>query len=493
MTSPERNPVLTRPHSIPSSSRARSQTVGSQEEVIAPSKPFHNKRQSQVFDVSPSSSDNEDPRAKALLRVQRRRQSSKRMSQIMLADGPTFRPLDVLVCEDHPVSRMVMERLLEKLRCRTISVTNGSEAARYAMSEVQFDIIMMEFKLPQINGADVARMIRDTKSANTQTPIIAVTGYLKELPQTHHFDSLIEKPATPDKLTEALCNLCAWKPPPPGYDPQKQQQQDQQKIIPSGLRQESRHFEDSPGSQSSGPFTHMPSLYKQSSRENSIGSSFFGDTDSTNTEDIPVIISRQSDDWALINGLGISEDMSPPNPTFIHPGLPHLIHQNSAPPALDLRTPRKQRSVEAVKAKRENLEKKRHECAESGDDEDEELGKLPSRARSPQGKTRGSKLGIEMMRTNSRGSVTSGGDEPAAPRVTSNSYVEMKDAGGSHATIVPPELFPEESKGDAVEVIDMDATPKPPTAAVNAAIEQLSLPTAIHSPPKLNFNPEQRR
>lgn len=498
MTSPERNPVLPRPHSIhSSSSRARSQTVGSQEEIVPPSKPFHNKRQSQVFDISPSSSDNEDPRAKALLRVQRRRQSSRRMSQIMLADGPSFRPLDVLVCEDHPVSRMVMERLLEKLRCRTISVTNGSEAARYAMSEVQFDIIMMEFKLPQINGADVARMIRDTKSANTQTPIIAVTGYLKELPQTHHFDSLIEKPATPEKLTEALCNLCAWKPPPPGYDPQKQQQE-QQKITPSGLRQESRHVEDSPSSQSSGPFTHMPGLYKQTSREHSIGSSFFGDTDSTNTEDIPVIIGRQSDDWPSNGGLGISEDLSSPNPAFIHPGLPHLIHQNSAPPTLDLRTPRKQRSVEAVKAKRENLEKKRHECVESGDDEDEELGKLPSRARSPQGKPRGSKLGIEMMRTNSRGSVTSGGDEPTAPGLTSDPNEAMNNAGdgGSHASIVPPELFPKESKGDAVEVITyhqngspMDATPKPPTAVANAAIEQATLSAGSDPPLRLDFDP----
>lgn len=469
LTSPEKSTLLPRPHSIHSSSRARSQTVGSQEGDAPPSKPFHHKRQSQVFDISPSSSDNEDPRAKALLRVQRRRQSSRRMSQIMLTDGPSFRPLDVLVCEDHPVSRMVMERLLEKLRCRTISVANGSEAARYAMSEVQFDIIMMEVKLPHINGADVARMIRDTKSANTQTPIIAVTGYLKELPQTHHFDSLIEKPATAAKLTEALCNLCAWKPPPPGYDPQKQREQ--QKIIPSGLRQESRHVEDSPSSQSSGPFTHVPGLYKGSSREHSIGSSFYGDTDSNNTEDVPVIIGRQSDDWASNGGLGISEDMSPPNPQFIHPGLPHLIHQNSAPPSLDLRTPRKQRSVEAVKAKRENLEKMRHECAESGDDEDEELGKLPSRARSPQGKPRGSKLGIEMMRTNSRGSVTSGGDEPAMLNITSNPDVVMKGTE-DHATIEPPEVFPKEAKGDKVEVIDMDATPKPPTAAANAAIEQ---------------------
>ncbi|KAL8768715.1 MAG: hypothetical protein Q9209_005133 [Squamulea sp. 1 TL-2023] len=469
VTSPEKAPGFTRPHSIPSS-RARSQTVGSQEGDIPPNKPFshHHKRRSQVLDISPSSSDNEDPRAKALLRVQRRRQSSRRMSQIIMGEGPAFRPLDVLICEDHPVSRMVMERLLEKLRCRTITVVNGAEAARYAMSEVQFDIILMEFKLPQINGADVARMIRDTKSANTQTPIICVTGYLKELPQTHHFDSLIEKPPTLSKLTEVLCNLCQWKPPPPGYS--------NQQMPPSGLRQESRHAEDSPSSQSSGPFTQ--NLVYRSSRQHSIGSSFFGDTDSTNTEDIPVIVSGRTDEWQEA-GLGITspEEASSTAAPFLHPGLPHLLHLNSAPPDFDLRTPRKQRSVEAIKAKRENIEKYRHECAESGDDEDEELGHSQSRARSPPAKTpRGSKLSIEMMRTNSRGSVTSEcgsslplhvNEEGAAVTPSEPPILETGIEGDGHATITPPEIFPKQV-GTTAKTINMDATPK---LALNVSTE----------------------
>ena len=457
VASPDRASSMARPSSIPSS-RARSQTVGSQEGDLPSNKAYtHHKRRSQVLDISPSSSDNEDPRTKAFLRVQRRRQSSRRMSQIMVGDGPTFRPLDVLICEDHPVSRLVMERLLEKLKCRTITVVNGPEAARYAMSEVQFDIIMMEFKLPQINGADVARMIRDTNSANTQTPIIAVTGYLKELPQTHHFDSLIEKPPTLAKLTEALCNLCQWKPPPPGYKNQQMQ--------PSGLRQESRHAEDSPSSQSSGPFAQ--NLVYRNSRQHSIGSSFFGDTDSTNTEDVPVIVARQSNEWQE-GGLGItSPEVVPVDAQpFLHPGLPHLLHMNSAPPDFDLRTPRKQRSVEAVKAKRDFLEKNRPESAESGDDEDEELGDKQVRARSPQTRTpRGSKLSTEMMRTNSRGSVTSDcgalkTEEVAIP--SEPSILEVGIEGEGHATITPPEIFPKEV-GKHVEIFDMDATPRPPT------------------------------
>lgn len=400
------------------STRARSQTVGSQdgselssslakESYVA----GHTKRRSQLFDASPSSSDNENPH-KALLKVQRRRQSSRRLSQINLLDGPFFRPLDVLICEDHPVSRIVMERLFEKLRCRTITARNGAEATSYALSEVQFDIIMTEYKLPQLNGADFARMVRETRSANRHTPIIAVTGYLKDLPETHHFDSLIEKPPTLPKLTEALCQFCQWKPPPKDYNPS------QPLSLPTVPPRHLAHYrEDSPSSTTSSGFAHVPpSSYQGSSREDSISS--YGDTESVKTDDVPVIISRQADEWTQTQGgLGISDDAStdPQSPSHTAP-VPHLLHSTSAPGVMSgsgTVTPRKQRSSESIQAKRKSLENKRYECAESGDDEDEELGNTPSRTRSPQGRGNrpGSKLGIEMMRTNSRGSVVSGSEE----------------------------------------------------------------------------------
>ncbi|KAI9819602.1 MAG: rim15, signal transduction response regulator [Pycnora praestabilis] len=466
--SPQRSLTSHRQSSVPGS-RARSHTVGSQDGDVQPKDISHHKRRSQVFDVSPSSSDNEDPRAKALLRVQRRRQSSRRMSQITLADGPVFRPLDVLICEDHPVSRMVMEKLLEKLRCRTITVTNGPEAMRYAMSEVKFDIIMMEFKLPQISGADVARMIRDTKNANSQTPIVAVTGYLKELQAPHHFDALMEKPATISKLIEVMCRLCQWRAPPPGYNPAQPSA-----IVPSGLRQESVRLDDSPNSNSSG-FANMPgSSFRGSSREDSISSSFFGDNvESATSDDVSIIINQQAADGWGESGLGISEE-AVVDPKPLLKSMPHLVHTESAPGLIESRTPRRKRSADAVKAKRESIEKKRHECAESGDDEDEELGDFQVRARSPQGKSaRGSRLGVEMLRTNSRGSVIStsedvhmnSGTSSPPPSIAENIAEDVNDVNGidgeHHSTITPPEVFPR-AVGEKVKEIDMDATPKPP-------------------------------
>ncbi|GAB7348004.1 hypothetical protein MBLNU459_g5501t1 [Dothideomycetes sp. NU459] len=463
-----------------SSPRQRSHTLESQSDDIVPGIISHHKRRSMAIDNSPSSSDNEDQRTKALLRVQRRRQSSRRLSQITLAEGPIFRPLDVLICEDHPVSRLVMERLLEKLRCRTISVTNGGEAMRYAMSEVKFDIIMMEFKLPQINGADVARMIRDTKNANSHTPMVAVTGYLKDLQAPHYFDALIEKPPTTEKLTEVMSRLCQWKPPPPGWTPVQTMG-----MGPSSLRKEAVLATDSPTTSSLSGYGLLSNSYRGSSREDSIGSSSFGEIDGR-FDSIPVIISRQAtSEWhdsdlernfgTLV--IGAEELQESPPKTMNASRLPALTEQTSAPGCLETTvipemSPRRQPSMEAIEAKRRSLEKDRHECAESGDDEDEELGDAQIRSRSPKSKLRGSsKLGTEMLRTNSQGSVVSGEDLMGSQALRSTPRSAHPEAAISEELqaelaaevlsggLTPPEIF--SVPGDNVEEIDMDATPKP--------------------------------
>ncbi|KAK5174317.1 rim15, signal transduction response regulator [Saxophila tyrrhenica] len=488
-------PAVPQRQSNATSPRQRSHTVGSQEGDLVPELvPTHYKRRSGVFDISPSSSDTEETRQKALLRVQRRRASSRRLSQVSLADGPSFRTLDVLVCEDHPVSRLVMERLLEKLRCRTISVNNGSEAMRYAMSEVKFDIIMMEFKLPQVNGADVARMIRDTKNANSHTPIVAVTGYLKELQAPHHFDALVEKPPTKEKLEQVIGRLCQWKTAPEGWKPSMPQP-----IPQSSLRQESMPTDDSPTTTASSGFGSfgpaLSSSYVGSSRGDSIGSSqlsSLGESDG-HFDSIPVIISRQATNDTFdtadlernFGGLGISHSVTEePKSDRNMPHAPGLVTQASAPATLntpDHPSVRKQPSMEAIEAKRRSLEKIRNEsAAESGDDEDEELGNSQARTRSPKRHVkRTSKLGTEMMRTNSQGSVISAEDvagsvrevavhEPRSESLDAMTIIE-EPAAEVEATghLTPPTMFPPQP-GDHTENFDMDsaqldpnATPKP--------------------------------
>lgn len=459
-----------------SSPRQRSHTVGSQEGDLVPDLvPAHYKRRSGVFDVSPSSSDTEEAKQK-MLRVQRRRGGSRRLSQVSLGDVPNFRPLDVLVCEDHPVSRLVMERLLEKMRCRTISVTTGSDAIRYAMGEVKFDIILMEYKLPNTSGADVARMIRDTKNPNTHTPLVVVTGYLKELPSHHSFDALIVKPPTRENLEEVIGQLCKWHPPPDTWKPTTLPH-----AIPhSSLRQATSLPDDSPTTTTSSGFSFFPPLsssYGVSSRGDSIGSSqlsSLGEGDSQ-YDSIPVIISRQAtNEWdhsdleRNFGGLGISNTVTAePKVDTNLPPAPTLTSQSSAPAALcapELPAPRKKPSQEAIDAKRRSLEKDRHESmmqsGDAGDDEDEELGHMHVRTRSPRRNVkRTSKLGQELIRVNSQGSVISTDENAGAKETTklepdpiAEESAKEEDATGK---LTPPEMFPPKP-GHHTETIDMD-------------------------------------
>ncbi|ODA76614.1 hypothetical protein RJ55_07885 [Drechmeria coniospora] len=390
-----------------STGRSRSLTVGSQESNPSTSDALHRhrSRRSQIFDMSPSSSDNEGDKHNALLRVQRRRQSSRRLSQIAFDDGPTFRPLDVLICEDHPVSRMVMEKLLEKLRCRTISVANGSEAIRYSMSEIKFDAIFLEYKLPQINGADVARMIRETKNTNTHTPMVAITAYLKELQGPHHFDSLIEKPISSSKLTEVLRTLCQWRPDSPfrassGPLPHP--------SIPIGLRKVPPRADDSPTSGISA-FAGRQGSGAVSSREDSIGSSVFGDSEPSTMDGVSVAISRKGTGEWDETGLGINEADILTGAGPSSKGGPSFVAQHSSPGRMEAPP----RPAEKGKPPMEGAEKQATTGTEAGDDKGDEgdaTSDVPTRRNSKplHGKAAlpSSKLGIEMMRADSHDSVT---------------------------------------------------------------------------------------
>lgn len=459
-----------------SSTRSRSLTVGSQEgsPVAADLLAHHRNRRSQVFDMSPSSSDNEGDRANALLKVQRRRQSSRRMSAIML-DSPTFRSLDVLICEDHPVSRMVMEKLLEKLRCRTISASTGSDAVRYAVGEIKFDIIFTEFKLPEISGTDVARMVREVKNVNAHTPIVAITAYLKELQAPHYFDSLIEKPISSSKLTEVLSNLCQWKPPSPS--------QVQSLSIPNpitSIKLHSARLEYSPTSGSSVFAPAAGSSFRGSSREDSISSSLFGDSESATTDEIPVVTSRKvTGEWADDSGLGISNEEAVASSGGASKMPIPLISQQSAPAQMEQpRMPAPRRSLEKLRSRREHLEKRRTEGNDSADDEDDELGVHRDRTLRAKPPPPSSKLGIEMMRANSHDSVAFSSDttpEPITQVVTPARENDVSPLSGAppppKAMQTPPESSP---KSDVSNDESSDKTPRP---AASIQSEGIQIPT----------------
>ncbi|KAI9486921.1 MAG: hypothetical protein EXX96DRAFT_627509 [Benjaminiella poitrasii] len=118
------------------------------------------------------------------------------------------KPLACLVADDNPISCKILETILKALHCRCVIVRNGAQAIRTAMSDVRYDIIFMDIRMPIIDGETAARMIKSTNNGNRETPIIAVTAYEKTVQLAGAFDDILIKPVTKDLIHQRLQKFC---------------------------------------------------------------------------------------------------------------------------------------------------------------------------------------------------------------------------------------------------------------------------------------------
>ncbi|MGE4297682.1 MAG: PAS domain S-box protein [Desulfovibrionaceae bacterium] len=87
----------------------------------------------------------------------------------------------ILVAEDDPVNRMAAVRILEYLGYRATAVATGTEALA-ALASTPFDAVLMDIQMPDMDGIDATKTIRDDTSGriNTALPIIAMTAHAME-------------------------------------------------------------------------------------------------------------------------------------------------------------------------------------------------------------------------------------------------------------------------------------------------------------------------
>ncbi|KTW28372.1 hypothetical protein T552_01633 [Pneumocystis carinii B80] len=168
-----------------------------------------NNRGSQTVEFSTSSSDNEEFGNGALLRIPRRLHL-KRLS-VSFLNNTLNRPLDILLCESNSASRKLSEAILEKLGCRVVSVSDGTEAISYATGDVKFDVIFTDIIMPRLSGIDLARMIVQSGSINSITPIIAMISFMDTVPHPNYFVSELEKPLDFKLVKKELEKICNWK------------------------------------------------------------------------------------------------------------------------------------------------------------------------------------------------------------------------------------------------------------------------------------------
>lgn len=90
--------------------------------------------------------------------------------------------MDILLVEDESVTRECARMSLEASGFNVVAVPDGIKALE-AMENAAFDIVLMDIKMPGMDGFEVARRMRHPSHPHAETPIIAVTGFHQaELP-----------------------------------------------------------------------------------------------------------------------------------------------------------------------------------------------------------------------------------------------------------------------------------------------------------------------
>jgi len=114
----------------------------------------------------------------------------------------------VLLAEDNMINAMLISKLLSNWKMTTEHAKNGLEAVAKSKTK-GFDFILMDIHMPEMDGFEATKNIRDQKDQNLNTPIFAITAdvtaeYIDEY--TPYFNGFLHKPIQIDKLYEALVN-----------------------------------------------------------------------------------------------------------------------------------------------------------------------------------------------------------------------------------------------------------------------------------------------
>lgn len=86
----------------------------------------------------------------------------------------------ILLVEDDEINQAIMRDALQTMQFDVVSAFNGQEAVVLCEQQA-FDLILMDYRMPVLNGLEAARQIRNMQSGmNTKTPIIGLTGGVYE-------------------------------------------------------------------------------------------------------------------------------------------------------------------------------------------------------------------------------------------------------------------------------------------------------------------------
>ena len=130
--------------------------------------------------------------------------------------------LRVLLVEDNKVNQMLAVALLRKRR-HDVTVADDGRQAVDLVARSDFDLVLMDVQMPEMDGLEATRLIREMESERARRlPIIAVTAHTMDEDRQRCLDAgmndYVRKPIDPAELEAAIER---WTGELPDFEPQR--------------------------------------------------------------------------------------------------------------------------------------------------------------------------------------------------------------------------------------------------------------------------------
>jgi two-component system cell cycle sensor histidine kinase/response regulator CckA len=111
----------------------------------------------------------------------------------------------VLLADDEPAVRMVVEKILRSAGYQVIATTSGIEAGDLAkMHAGGIDVLVSDIVMPGVSGVELAKSVQ---KARPDTKVLLMSGYFPDGLEFLEGWKFLRKPFSPGLLTETLENL----------------------------------------------------------------------------------------------------------------------------------------------------------------------------------------------------------------------------------------------------------------------------------------------